>query len=107
MGGTMGFLHQLVQIWWYTVTYWGVFLYFWWWQQPITKLEVFGEQRLPLCHMYTLAKTLQLWHAPHYRAATFADDLRANLRNVAIPGTGEYWWPLHKHTCTQVDVIAA
>lgn len=25
---------------------------------------------------------------PHYRAPTFAHDLRANLRNVAVPGTG-------------------
>jgi hypothetical protein len=41
-----------------------------------------------LVHVYSLAKTLQLWHAPHYRAPTFADDLRANLKNVAMPGTG-------------------
>jgi hypothetical protein len=29
-----------------------------------------------------------LWHKPHYRAPSFAHDLRANLRNVAVPGTG-------------------
>jgi hypothetical protein len=41
-----------------------------------------------LVHVYSLAKTLQLWHAPHYRAPSLAHDMRANLRNVAIPGTG-------------------
>jgi hypothetical protein len=29
-----------------------------------------------------------LWHRPHYRSGTFGNDLRKNLRNVAIPGTG-------------------
>ena len=41
-----------------------------------------------LVHVYSLARTLQLWDAPHYRARTLADDLRANLKNVAVPGTG-------------------
>lgn len=73
-----------------TCVYWGTFLYFWWWQQPISKLEIFGEQYLPRCHMYMLAKTLHLWDEPHYRAASFAEDLRDNLKNVAIPGTGNH-----------------
>jgi hypothetical protein len=38
--------------------------------------------------MYTLAATLRLWDAPHYRATSFAQDLRDNLCNIAIPGTG-------------------
>lgn len=84
----MGCLQQVLQVVYDTIVYLGSFLYFWVWQQPINKLEVFGEQRLPLCHVYMLAKTLQLWDAPHYRAASFAEDLRANLKNVAIPGTG-------------------
>jgi hypothetical protein len=33
-------------------------------------------------------KVLSLWNQPHYRAPTFSHDLRANLCNVAIPGTG-------------------
>lgn len=41
-----------------------------------------------LVHVFSLAKTLALWDAPHYRAPSFAADLRANLANVAIPGTG-------------------
>lgn len=31
---------------------------------------------------------LKLWNAPHYRSGTFWNDLRKNLRNVALPGTG-------------------
>jgi hypothetical protein len=89
----MGALRQLLQIVCDTLVYLGTFMYFSWWQQPISKLEVFGKERLPVCHVYTLAKTLQLWDAPHYRASSFAEDLRANLRNVAIPGTGAgTWW---------------
>ena len=34
------------------------------------------------------ALVLRLWSRPHYRAPTFADDCAANLRNVALPGTG-------------------
>jgi hypothetical protein len=29
-----------------------------------------------------------MWHQPHYRCGSFQDDMLANLRNVAIPGTG-------------------
>lgn len=44
---------------------------------------------MPCCqHMYSLVKTLLLWDQPHYRAPSFAADLRDNLRNVAVPGTG-------------------
>ena len=28
-----------------------------------------------------------LWNQPFYRHETYAHDLRANLRNVAVPGT--------------------
>ena len=31
---------------------------------------------------------MELWDKPHYRHPSFAHDLRANLRNVAVPGTG-------------------
>lgn len=102
----MGALQQSLQIACDTLVYWGTFLYFWLGQQPISKLEVFGEQRLPLCHVYVLAKTLQLWDAPHYRAASFAEDLRANLKNVAVPGTGEpQRWHLVLQATTQMPAL--
>lgn len=39
-------------------------------------------------HVYSLAKTLTLWSVRHYRAPSFQADILANLKNVAIPGTG-------------------
>ena len=39
-------------------------------------------------HIYHLTQTFKLWHLPHYRAPTYQADLLANLKNVAIPGTG-------------------
>ena len=38
--------------------------------------------------VYSLATTLWMWDRPHYRAGTFQEDMLANLRNVALPGTG-------------------
>lgn len=38
--------------------------------------------------VYSLTLIAYLWHKPHYRSGTFSCDMRKNLRNVAIPGTG-------------------
>ena len=37
---------------------------------------------------FSLALAVKLWTQPHYRSGTFANDMKKNLRNVAIPGTG-------------------
>lgn len=39
-------------------------------------------------HLYSLAKSIELWDKPHYRSASFKADIKKNLGNVAIPGTG-------------------
>eukprot|EP00568_Trieres_chinensis_P000556 CAMPEP_0183291464 /NCGR_PEP_ID=MMETSP0160_2-20130417/881_1 /TAXON_ID=2839 ORGANISM="Odontella Sinensis, Strain Grunow 1884" /NCGR_SAMPLE_ID=MMETSP0160_2 /ASSEMBLY_ACC=CAM_ASM_000250 /LENGTH=448 /DNA_ID=CAMNT_0025452277 /DNA_START=41 /DNA_END=1387 /DNA_ORIENTATION=- len=39
-------------------------------------------------HLYCLASAFYLWDKPHYRKGSYRDDLRDNLRNVAVPGTG-------------------
>lgn len=39
-------------------------------------------------HVFSLVLALRLWRRPHYRHGTFRDDAAANLRNVAVPGTG-------------------
>ena len=39
-------------------------------------------------HLFTLASAFYLYHKPHYRKASYAEDLVDNFRNVAIPGTG-------------------
>lgn len=38
--------------------------------------------------IYSLCLHLRLWHSPHYRSGTLRQDLRKNLRNVALPGSG-------------------
>lgn len=55
-----------------------------------TECPVFtkpGDRRVRV-YVYSLALILRLWHEPHYRSGTFANDMRKNLRNVALPGTG-------------------
>jgi hypothetical protein len=39
-------------------------------------------------YAYSLSLMFLLWDKPHYRNANFQEDLKKNLRNVAIPGTG-------------------
>jgi hypothetical protein len=39
-------------------------------------------------HLYSLAANFYLYRFPHYRKASYREDLVDNLRNVAIPGTG-------------------
>merc|ERR1712008_408874 len=39
-------------------------------------------------HLFTLSSAFYLYHKPHYRKASYAEDLVDNFANVAIPGTG-------------------
>lgn len=71
-----------------TAEYYAVLLYCLATRCNIERAPLLQRDTPALVHVYALARTLLLWHAPHYRAPTFAHDLRANLANVAIPGTG-------------------
>mmetsp|Transcript_17949 Transcript_17949/g.26891 ORF Transcript_17949/g.26891 Transcript_17949/m.26891 type:complete len:461 (+) Transcript_17949:50-1432(+) len=52
---------------------------------PVLK----SKEELPArVHLASLALALTLWDKPHYRHSKLQDDLKLNLRNVAIPGTG-------------------
>ena len=42
----------------------------------------------PQAALYLAACTPYLWSRPHYRALSYSDDVRKNLQNVALPGTG-------------------
>lgn len=39
-------------------------------------------------HIFSLASAFYLYHKPHYRKASYGEDLVDNFCNVAIPGTG-------------------
>ena len=41
-----------------------------------------------MVYLYSLSIIPFLWDTPHYRRGTFREDGVANLKNVAIPGTG-------------------
>ena len=74
---------------WTTIEYWRTLAWYFrgksFAECPYLREEKNRQARVQL---YSLALVLWLWNKPHYRHPTFADDLRANLRNVAVPGTG-------------------
>lgn len=39
-------------------------------------------------HLHSIGLVFTLWQTAHYRCPSFSHDLRENLRNVAVPGTG-------------------
>lgn len=43
--------------------------------------------RRVLVHIYSLVLMIRLFSLPHYRAKSYGEDLRANLRNVIVPFT--------------------
>ncbi|WIA30006.1 hypothetical protein OEZ86_000103 [Tetradesmus obliquus] len=81
-------LHLASELAYTTLVYYAAFLCYYVGQQPIGSCSILAGDTKAEVHLYSLAKQLLLWDTPHYRAATFADDLRANLKNVAVPGTG-------------------
>ena len=42
----------------------------------IDQAPLLGDKTAALVWVYSLAKTIHLWHEPHYRAPSFAHDLR-------------------------------
>jgi hypothetical protein len=50
--------------------------------------EIFPEDQHARVQVYSLSLIFRMWSLPHYRSASFQEDLIANLSNVAIPGTG-------------------
>ncbi|CAM9327127.1 unnamed protein product, partial [Phaeothamnion confervicola] len=48
----------------------------------------FPDRRQARVQCYSLALIFYLWSKPHYRNASYQEDMVKNLRNVAVPGTG-------------------
>ena len=72
-----------------TLTYWRALIYYWrggsFANASFLRAPEELQARVQLCY---LAKCMQLWNEKHYRCPSFAHDLRANLVNVAVPGSG-------------------
>jgi len=52
------------------------------------RCPFFSDSPQAKAQVYSLCVVLWLWDRPHYRSGTYQDDMVANLRNVAIPGSG-------------------
>ena len=72
-----------------TVLYWRALWYFLITSEDSYKsMNHFGDDTWAKVQVYSLSLIFKMWDKPHYRSATFQQDLIDNLRNVAIPGTG-------------------
>lgn len=69
-------------------TYYRCLWYYWAHDGRYAECPYFIDDRQARVHVYSLAMIMYLWDKPHYRSGTFSNDMRKNLRNVAIPGTG-------------------
>jgi len=72
-----------------TFEYWRGLIWFWRGNSfasfPYFRETENRQARVQIC---ALALVTYLWDKPHYRDVSFAHDLRQNLKNVAVPGTG-------------------
>lgn len=50
--------------------------------------SIFPDDRWARVHIYSQGLIFHMWNRPHYRAKSLQQDMKDNLRNVAIPGTG-------------------
>jgi hypothetical protein len=74
-----------------TLAYFAAFAFFFVRGGALRDCKVFDGQadaKAKTLHVYSLARTIATFNEPHYRAPTFGTDVRANLRNLAIPATG-------------------
>eukprot|EP00039_Didymoeca_costata_P033410 m.42187 g.42187 ORF g.42187 m.42187 type:complete len:483 (+) comp9855_c0_seq2:1838-3286(+) len=71
-----------------TLEFWGALLYYWKGNSTYADCPYFENDLHARVHVRSLALVSELWSKPHYRNGTFAEDMRKNLRNVALPGTG-------------------
>lgn len=70
-----------------TVEYWAS-LFYYWTGGKYEAFPYFEDSLQARCHLRSLALINEMWGLPHYRNGTFGEDMRKNLRNVAVPGTG-------------------
>lgn len=71
-----------------TFEYWRCLVYYWRAEGSYAECPYFADSLQARVHVRSLALINEIWHDPHYRNGCFGDDMRKNLRNVAVPGTG-------------------
>jgi hypothetical protein len=70
-----------------TTEYWASLMYYWTGGKYAT-FPYFQDSLQARVHVRSLALINEMWGLPHYRNGNFGEDMRKNLRNVAVPGTG-------------------
>ena len=90
VGCVMGLSENSVARAWSTLAkyYRGLYLYGFCGADYDSGRHLFGDDVRGMVYVYSLVLMFRIWDLPHYRNGSFGDDLRKNLRNVAIPGTG-------------------
>jgi len=80
-----------------TAIYWTALCYWTATGSSIASDPPFLELSLPQrVHLYSWATMGRLWWQPHYRAPNLQQDMYANFKNLAIPGTG---FPMSVFVC--------
>jgi len=70
-----------------TFEYWASLGYYWT-GGKYASFPYFKDSLQARVHIRSLALINEMWGLPHYRNGNFGEDMRKNLRNVAVPGTG-------------------
>lgn len=51
-----------------------------------TNMKLFPYDKWAKVQIFSLSLIFKLWSLPHYRSTSFQQDMKDNLKNVAIPG---------------------
>ena len=71
-----------------TWTYYRALWYYWVQGGSYAAFPFFPSCVRARIQIYQLALVPMMWSHPHYRSASLQQDLKDNLKNVALPGTG-------------------
>jgi hypothetical protein len=55
-------------------------------ESSYSSMNLFPYDKWAKVQIYSLSLIFKLWSLPHYRSASFQQDMKDNLKNVAIPG---------------------
>ncbi len=56
--------------------------------KPYLEIDSWPADKWARVQVYSLSLIFRMWSHPHYRSASFQQDMIDNLSNVAVPGTG-------------------
>lgn len=72
-------------------------------KKQYSQVTIFDDDKWAKAQIYSIALIFRLWSKKHYRSPSFQQDMKDNLQNVAIPGTGI---PLSIFCCNSVVCLA-